>query len=162
VDYPADPGCASAASTTESPQCNDGADNDSDTLVDLADPQCVSASHDLEGPPPPACSNGIDDDGDGLVDYAADPGCFDYASLSEVTACQDGVDNDGMPGIDFDGGASVNGGVPLSTADPQCTSATLNSEATIRQGGGGGCGLGPELALLIPALLALRHRRRES
>jgi len=30
------------------------------------------------------------------------------------------VNNDGQPGIDFDGGASVNGGVPIDVADPEC------------------------------------------
>lgn len=40
VDFPADPGCASAGSPFESPQCKDGRDNDGDGLIDLADPQC--------------------------------------------------------------------------------------------------------------------------
>ncbi len=40
TDFPADPGCASAASVRENPQCNDGIDNDGDHLIDLADPQC--------------------------------------------------------------------------------------------------------------------------
>jgi arylsulfatase A-like enzyme len=43
VDYPADPGCQSASSSNEAPQCNDGADNDNDSHVDLADPQCTQA-----------------------------------------------------------------------------------------------------------------------
>jgi hypothetical protein len=41
--------------------CADGIDNDGDTLVDLADPGCASASQDHEDP---ACNDGVDNDGD--------------------------------------------------------------------------------------------------
>jgi hypothetical protein len=47
TDYPADPGCASAADNNET------------------DP----------APAPTACTDGIDNDNDGLTDYPADPGC---------------------------------------------------------------------------------------
>ena len=57
VDYPADPGCSSAADVNENFQCNDGLDNDSDTFIDLLDPDCSSSSDDDEthhgGSPPP-------------------------------------------------------------------------------------------------------------
>ncbi len=48
------------------PNCTDGQDNDGDTLIDLADPDCDPAKVD-EDP-----INGIDDDGDTLIDE--DPG----------------------------------------------------------------------------------------
>lgn len=58
VDYPADPGCASAS------------DNDE---FNAAPP-----------PPPPVCSDGLDNDGDGKVDYPADPGCASTTDTDET------------------------------------------------------------------------------
>lgn len=59
VDFPADPGCGSAA------------DNDETDPVAL-----------------PACSDGIDNDGDGKIDFGAgpnnDPGCFSAADTDET------------------------------------------------------------------------------
>ena len=71
--------------------------------------------------------------------------------------CQDGVNNDpGEDGlIDFDGGASA--GLPLeeqTEPDPQCLEAWQMREA------GPGCGLGAELALLLPLLAGVRRLRR--
>jgi hypothetical protein len=189
IDYPTDPGCASTSSLTESPACNDGLDNDGDGVIDLADPGCQGASDDSENSTstttttttttstttttttttptttttttlPPACGDGLDNDGDGLTDYPADPGCRYASSTSEKTQCQDGLDNDADGKRDFDGGAS-RGVIPPTLPDPQCTAAWVDKEAAATGGGGFGCGIGPELALLIPALLALR-RRRES
>lgn len=102
----------------------------------------------------PECSNGLDDDGDGLTDFPADPACRGATGSSESSLCQDGIDNDGQPGIDFDGGASWNGGVALDDPDPQCLTARHDSEAP-------SCGLGAELALVVPiaALVAARRRR---
>jgi hypothetical protein len=100
-----------------------------------------------------ACSNGLDDDGDGFADYPSDPGCASATSSLESPKCQDGIDNDGDGMIDFDGGASLNGGTPLAAPDPQCPVASRNFEK--RQS----CGLGFEVALLLPPLLALRRRR---
>lgn len=97
-----------------------------------------------------ACANGLDDDGDGWADLA-DPGCADAAADDEDPGCQDGADNDLDGGIDFDGGASRNGGTPIASADAQCHDAwETESRAT-------GCGLGAELVLLLAVLRA--HRR---
>ena len=64
VDFPADPGCASATSTIENPQCQDGIDNDGQPGTDFdggvsvlgagngdpngADPQCTSPTRNKE------------------------------------------------------------------------------------------------------------------
>jgi hypothetical protein len=100
----------------------------------------------------PICADGVDNDGDGAADYPADPGCRDATSTVEDPRCQDGLDNDSQPGIDFDGGASVNGGIPIAAPDPQCTTAWKKKEAAAT------CGLGAELALVLP-LIAVAYRR---
>ena len=90
-----------------------------------------------------ACADGIENDRDGLVD-AADPGCRNAASVREDPQCQDGTDNEGGGGIDFDGGLSA---LRYLAADPdsQCVNSFPNRETA--------CGLGAELALLLPALI---------
>jgi hypothetical protein len=87
-----------------------------------------------------------------------DIGCSSHRSNVEAPRCQDGIDNDLDSRVDFDGGASVNGGVPLGPPDPQCTSPTIGSEAPATYG----CAIGPELMLLVPLLAAARRRRRAS
>jgi len=92
------------------------------------------------------CSDGVDNDGDGLTDFPADPGCLDADGVRENPQCDDDVDNDGDGTIDWDGGGT---GAP----DPECVDrAHRNNEQP-------GCGLGAELAALLPALAALRRRR---
>jgi hypothetical protein len=69
-------------------------------------------------------------------------------------ACNDGVDNDGDAKIDYDGGLSALGYV-AAEADPQCRdNPWKQGEAAYNP-----CGLGIELALLLPALLWLHGRR---
>jgi subtilisin family serine protease len=63
-------------------------------------------------------------------------------------ACFDGLDNDADGAVDVDG----DGGPP----DPNCSDGFDPTEQVAVAPGG--CGLGPELALLIPALAALRRR----
>ncbi|MBW2313687.1 MAG: hypothetical protein JRH10_05800 [Deltaproteobacteria bacterium] len=148
--------------------CGNGLDDDGDGRVDFAglDPGCTSAADPSETEPGLACDNGSDDDGDGGIDYdpltaadpsqgTGDPGCLDPAWPLEDPQCQDGLDNDGRPGIDFDGGASANGGVPLGEPDPECVGKPAsNREAAAARA----CGLGAELSLLLPAILAVRRR----
>ena len=63
-------------------------------------------------------------------------------------ACFDGLDNDGDGRVDVDG----NGGTP----DPDCTSGFDTTEGPPPPPPG--CGLGPELALLLPLLARWRRR----
>jgi hypothetical protein len=92
----------------------------------------------------PACSDGVDNDGDGLADFPADPGCLALAALLEDPACDDGLDDDRDGRIDL--------------ADPDCDGAYDTSEASPPLPPLPGCGLGPELTLVLP-LVGWLHRR---
>jgi hypothetical protein len=92
--------------------------------------------------------NGADDDGDGLADFPDDPGCDDADDNSEHSpglVCDDGFDNDSDFTIDY-------------PADSGCTSS-LDATETTPGLPPPSCGAGPELALLLPVLRALRRRR---
>ena len=100
IDFPEDPGCASADDPSEldprvAPACADGADNDGDGRIDF------------------------DQDGDGVVDPEDDPGCLSASGDSELNVvlpqCADGVDNDGDGSVDLD--------------DPQCYGLNDDDEA---------------------------------
>ena len=139
ADFPNDPGCDSAGDSTETnPQfpCDDGADNDSDGLTDYPDdPGCA---HPYMPQEDPECDDGIDNDGDFLIDFPNDPGCASAARI-EAPQCSDGVDNDSDGNID--------------EADPNCSSAAgAREDPTV-------CGIGFELALIVPLLAAARRRR---
>jgi subtilisin len=129
--------------------CANGIDDDGDGLTDLADPGCAGPGDDDEHGTA-ACDDGLDNDGDGFVDAAEDPGCASPTGVREDPPCQDGRDNDGDGGVDFDGGASLNGGVPFADPDTNCSQPTAAEKAS--------CGLGVELV----ALLALLRRRRRA
>jgi hypothetical protein len=102
--------------------------------------------------PAPICSDGLDNDGDGMSDWPADPGCGNASAGTESPQCQDGVDNDADGKIDFDGGASLNGGVAITVPDPTCAGDPMRTE---RQSA---CGLGAEVVLLLGLTLGLRRR----
>ncbi len=103
-----------------------------DTIWGIVRPACWPSC----GP----CNNGIDDDGDGFVDDGNDPGCRNEDWHTESPECNDGVDNAGDGGIDV--------------LDPTCGNSWQTSESPAP-----GCGLGAELALLLPILLRLRRLR---
>jgi len=135
--------------------CSDGIDNDGDGLIDYpADPGCASPASLQENP---HCSDGIDNDGDGLIDFPADPGCFNAASDNESPQCQDGIDNDGDGTIAFDGGASLNHGVPIAKPDIPCTLGPYRDQE--RQDA---CGLGAELAFVLPWIARAANRSRRT
>lgn len=141
--------------------CQDGIDNDGDGRTDFpGDPGCANDGDSSELDANLACDDGIDNDSDGLVDFrttGGDPGCQQPAAPKEDPQCQDGFDNDGQTGTDFDGGESIWGpgnGDP-NGPDPQCLypwskEAQLVFIFT--------CGLGPELAFVLP-LIGLCRRR---
>jgi hypothetical protein len=54
---------------------------------------------------------------------------------SGLPPCSDGIDNDGDGRIDFDGGASADGGVPLAPPDRGCKDATSPTENPACQDG---------------------------
>jgi hypothetical protein len=134
--------------------CQDGADNDGDGLVDrAADPGCASADDLSERR---ECDDGFDNDGDGLTDFAGgDVGCATLDSSVEDPFCDDGRDNDKDGGIDADGGGT-------DTPDARCNGLPSHGSETPPGGGSMGCGIGPELAALIPLLRALRRRARHA
>jgi hypothetical protein len=151
------------------PACDDGTDQDGDGLADYPDdPGCDDELDSFETSDALPCDDGIDNDGDGRVDFdpdtfadfgdettppsgSGDPGCFDPSWFTESPKCQDGIHNDGDGRMDYDAGLSANGFADSAGPDPQCIGAPwANAE----------CGLGAELALVLPLLIWLRRRRR--
>lgn len=124
--------------------CNDGLDNDSDGLIDCADPDCA----DLPGPGggicgpesgPIRCQDGFDNDGDGATDCADQTTCWHVPSSGcpnrEVpdsenplsTMCRDNVDND------HDNGAGGYDANPLTGRDCDDTDCATDSSCPARE-----------------------------
>ena len=172
----------SVAIVAPTPECDDGIDNDGDGEIDGDDPGCVDAADLSERDPSLVCDDGVDNDGDGGIDYdpvtAANPGdantmplgtgdvgCGSPTWATENPACQNGENDDGDPFADYDGGfngppGSTFGGIAGGTPDAQCTQPWRDRE---QPSSGGTCGVGPELALLLPLLgWARRSRQRRA
>jgi hypothetical protein len=156
--------------------CSDGIDNDADGLADHPDDVgCENAGDPSERSPSLACDDGSDNDGDLWSDYPNDPACFSPGTLFEQYGCQDGVNNDAAEddSFDYDGGASLdldgdgfvdaafNPAEPEVTGpDPQCEYAWQVEEKLGPTWPIKNCGLGIELAILLPPLTWLWRRRR--
>ncbi|MDJ0786589.1 MAG: hypothetical protein QNK05_07245 [Myxococcota bacterium] len=149
-------------------ECADGIDNDGDGDIDFAggDPGCDDASDLSETSPLLMCDDGADNDGDGFTDQV-DPGCLNGNFPREDPQCQDGINNDSDLRIDFDGGESIHGvcsggtcppGVSdvdmdgIADPDPQCVGKPFKNNER--------CGLGFEVALVLPLIVWVRGRRR--
>ena len=128
--------------------CQNLVDDDGDSLVDCADPDCEQDAVCQSFPPMEVdCENGEDDDGDSLVD-CADPDCEQTTPcLSRTEDCSNKIDDDGDDLIDC--------------ADPDC-----KGKAPCKSASGGGCASVPSevppfswLGLTLCAWVYLRVRR---
>jgi hypothetical protein len=132
------------------PACDDGLDQDGDGLVDYPDdPGCDDLQDPFETSDALPCDDGIDNDGDGLTDFPNDLGCASPTWALEDPQCSDDVNNDGDGLIDWDGGG-------VGDPDPQCLDAPYRN----REAPNKGCGLGLEIAVLLPLLMAGARRRQ--
>jgi len=95
-------------------ECNDGADNDGDNLIDLDDPGCAEEFSPSETNPEvlPECFDGEDNDLDDLTDYLGDPDCYASGDTTEATRCE------ALPSVDVTVGYEETATV---TVDPQET-----------------------------------------
>jgi hypothetical protein len=126
------------------------------TTTGMEDPGCLDADDPSEKTPDLLCDDGEDNDGDGLVDFPEDPGCALPSAQLEDPKCQDGTDNDGDGKIDFDAGLAANGFPDPAGPDPHCAGTPWRNSETPAS-----CGLGAELAVLLPPLFWLLTRRAE-
>jgi hypothetical protein len=130
--------------------CQDGIDNDGDGLVDRAgDPGCATPDDLSERA---ECEDGFDNDGDGATDHAGtDAGCASATAAVEDPACDDGRDNDGDGSLDADGAGA-------GAADSYCGGVASNTLEAAPPSSG--CGIGPELAALLPLVAGARRLAR--
>jgi outer membrane protein assembly factor BamB len=119
--------------------CQNGLDDDHDAYTDTDDPGCDDENDTSEHTDALACDDGLDNDGDGNVDLL-DAGCPGPVATYEDTQCDDGLDNNGDETVDYD--------------DPNCKRNWPYWETPP-------CGLGAELALVLPALMSAARRARD-
>ncbi len=118
--------------------CDDGADNDSDGRFDF-DPETFASPGNSSTPPA----------------GSGDPGCQSPSYWTESPCCQDGFHNDGDGKMDYDAGYSANGSADSAGPDPQCVGMPWKN----REANPASCGIGVELASLLPPLMWLWRRR---
>jgi hypothetical protein len=161
------------------PACSNGIDDDGDGLVDHpADPGCLDADDAFERSASLPCDDGFDNDGDRGVDFdpvtyadpgdettlpagEGDPGCGDPTWSTESPECQDGIHNDDDGLMDYDAGLFANGSADPAGPDPHCVGKPWRDREEVYPSARSSypCGLGAELALLLPPLIWLRRRR---
>jgi hypothetical protein len=157
---------------TDVPACHDGLDQDGDGLVDYPDdPGCDDLLDAFETSDALPCDDGLDNDGDGMTDFdpvtfahtgdhltppsgSGDPSCFDPLAGMEDPQCQDGIDNDGDGEMDFDAGTSANGTPDSAGPDSDCLDKPWSTNEARS-----GCGVGGELAILLPLIIWMRRWR---
>ncbi len=164
---------AEILSIVAEPACDNGVDEDGDGLTDLDDPGCDGPDDAFETSDSLPCDDGADNDADGRIDFdpataadpgdeytlpagEGDPGCRDPSWMTESPKCQDGLDNDGDGAMDYDAGLSRNGVADPAGPDEHCVARPYRN---CEQGECTSCGLGAELALLIPVWMWLRRRQ---
>ena len=118
---------ASPSPSSVLPQCSDSFDNDGDSKIDRADPECHSDGNpnntnsyvpsDNSEAPVPQCSDGRDNDADGKIDIA-DPGCHSDGNPANTSSYVPSDDNEASPQCsdttDNDGDSKID------SADPEC------------------------------------------
>lgn len=116
--------------------CDNGVDDDGDTLADCGDPECASvcpdastdASPDAEddSPAEEICDNGVDDDGDGLAD------CGDIADCGDFPGCESDASTDALedpaPDVDEDPVAD-----PVPDPDPDPSEDPVEEDLTAEE-----------------------------
>jgi hypothetical protein len=160
--------------------CSNGLDDDGDGAADFPDdPGCADASDAAETSPSLACDDGVDNDTDGRIDFdpvtfadpgdettlpsgSGDPGCKDPSWSTESPQCQDGIHNDDDGMMDYDGGYSANGSADPTGPDPHCVDKPWRDREAAYPRRSYPCGLGAELALLLPPLMWLWWRHRDT
>ncbi len=90
-------GCSNQCLNEYFEVCDNGRDDDSDGLIDCADPDCFDSGT-CNGE---ICNNGIDDDLDGMVD-CDDDDCRGSEFCQEPEDCGNGIDDDGDGATDCD------------------------------------------------------------
>jgi len=159
---------AAAAASIESlcnTECDDRADNDGDGLIDTADPACWSGYPSVPHPNARSeqtqCQDGVNNDlgqdpNPGLIDF--DGGESIYGQCTGV-AC---VPPEMWPACGCPPEVSDPDGNGVANLDPQCVGKPWRDREATYQRRSYPCGLGSELALLLPPLMWVTWRRRHS